>query len=139
VPPVSKCVVCDTVLRHSLARYCTTCKNILGRVESRGKADNAVREKALKNAWDKESECFRCHYSGIPLVDNNPDDPRYVTFDHLIPRKEGELVVAAAIICDMKSNMSEDEFRDIVCQLAKHFENGTQIDETVFKVKHYRR
>jgi len=139
VPTISKCVICDTVLRHSLARYCTTCKNIIGRVENRGKADIAAREKALKDAWDKESECFRCHYSGIQLVDNNPRDPRYITFDHITPRREGEQVITAAVISDMKSDMSLDEFKEIVCQLAKHFEDGAPVDETIFKLKHYRR
>jgi hypothetical protein len=139
VPTIAKCVICDTILRHSLAKYCTRCKNIMARVETRGKADIAAREKALKDSWDKESECFRCHYSGIQLRDNNPRDPRYVTFDHLIPRREGELVITAAIINDMKSDMSVEEFKEIVCQLAKHFKDGTQIEETIFKLKHYGR
>ena len=139
MPTNAKCVICDTVLRHSLAKYCTRCKNIIARVETHGKADVAALEKVLKDSWDKESECFRCRYSRIRLADNNPEDPRYITFDRLVPRKEGELVVTAAIIHDMKSHMSVDEFKEMVCQLAKHFENGMPIDETIFKLKHYRR
>ena len=139
MPTIAKCVVCDAVLRHSLAKYCTRCGNILGKVESRGKVDIAPRVKALRDSWDKESESFRCHYCGIQLVDNNPRDPRYITFDHLTPRKEGELVITAAIIKDMKSDLSADEFETIVNQLAKHFEDGSEVEEKIFKLKHYKR
>jgi hypothetical protein len=139
VPTISKCVICDMVLRHSLAKYCTRCKNIMARVENRGKVDIAAQIKALKNSWDAESECFRCHYSGIQLMDNNPRDPRYLTFDYLIPRREGEPVITAAIIHDMKSDMSVDEFKEIVCQLANHFKDGTPAEETIFKLKNCRR
>jgi hypothetical protein len=139
VQTIAKCIICDAVLRHSLAKYCRRCGNIMERVEPRGKADIAARVKALKDSWDQESECFRCHYSGIQLVDDKPKDPRYITFDHLSPRKEGEQVITASLIKDMKSDMSVEEFKIIINQLAKHFEDGTPVDETIFKVKHYQR
>jgi len=53
------------------------------------------------------------------LVETNPEDPRYITFDHRIPRQEDDIVVAAACINDMKSDLSEDEFKAIVVQLAR--------------------
>jgi hypothetical protein len=134
-----KCVICGETLRHYLARYCLRCKRIMERVETRGKADTAARVKALQDSWDKESGCFRCHYSGIQLVEGNPNDPRYITFDHVTPRKEGRLVMTASLINDMKTDMSVDEFRTIINQLAKHFEDGTPVEETIFELKHYKR
>jgi hypothetical protein len=135
----AKCVICDDILRNSLAKYCRRCGNIMGRVDTRGKADVAARVKALQKSWDKESECFRCHYSGIQLVDDNPKDPRYITFDHLTPAKVGDLVSTAAIINDMKSDMSIDEFKTIIKQLAEHFNSGAPVDESIFNLRHYRR
>jgi hypothetical protein len=135
----AKCVVCDDILRNSLAKYCRRCGNIIRRVDTRGKADVAARIKALQKSWDKESESFRCFYSGIRLVDDNPKHPRYITFDHLTPRKEGEPVMTAAIIYDMKSDLSVDEFKTIINQLARHFEDGALVDEDIFNLKHYKR
>jgi hypothetical protein len=137
--PVTRCVICDETLRHALAKYCRRCGNIIDRVETHGKADIASLVKALQNSWDAESDCFRCYYSGIRLVDANPRDPRYVTFDRLTPRKEGDLVITASLIHDMKTGLSLDEFKTIVNQLAKHFENGLEVDEDIFKLKYYQR
>jgi hypothetical protein len=136
--PVSKCIICDDVLRNYLAKYCRRCANIMARVGTRGKAETAAQVAALRKAWDKEDECFRCYYSGIRLNDDNPRDPRYVTFDLTALEKGADLVVTAALIHEMKGNLSEEEFKEIVRQLAKHFIIGETVDEGVFKVEHYR-
>lgn len=136
--PVSKCVICDAILRNSLGKYCRRCGNILERVGTHGKADEAVRVKALQTAWDAESDCFRCHYSGIRLVDDNPRDPRYITFDNS-PAREGELIITASLIYDMKVTLTIDEFKTIVIQLGQYFADGTPVDETIFKLKHSKR
>jgi len=110
----------------------------MARVETHGKAEVAACVQALRKAWDKDSECFRCYYSGIRLVEDNYKDPRYITFDRLIMEKDADLVITASIIKDMKSDMSSDEFKTIINQLAKHFEDGTAVDETIFKIKYWR-
>ena len=92
--------------------------------------------KALKKAWD--GQCFRCHYTGVRLIDDNPKDPRYLTFDHFTPREESEIVIVAAAINDMKSDMSDREFRHMVIQLAKRFSGG-KFDEKAFELKHWKR
>jgi hypothetical protein len=92
--------------------------------------------RALQKAWDGEG--FRCHYTGIRLIEDNPKDPRYLTFDHLIPREEQEIVVVAGAINDMKSDLADDEFRAMVVQLANRFK-GEEFDENVFDLKHWKR
>ena len=74
----------------------------------------------------------------MALVEDNPKDPRYVTFDHRTPRKEGDIVLAAAAINDMKSDMSEREFRSMVAQLAERFSGG-MFEEKAFKLKFWKR
>lgn len=54
------------------------------------------------------------------------------------PRDESDIVLAAALINDMNSDMSEDEFKIMVTQLASRFAGGT-FDEAVFRLKHWKR
>ena len=70
------------------------CKKIVDRVDMRKKPDKAARIAALKRAWD--GQAFSCYYSGISLDEIDCRNPRYLTFDHRIPRKEDDLVVASA-------------------------------------------
>lgn len=129
------CEVCSSPI-HPLATLCKRCRKLVDRVDMRRKPDRGARIKALRLAWN--GEYFRCHYSGIRLNETNPGDPRYLTFDHRIPRREDEVVVAAACLNDMKSDMTEDEFRAVVVALATRFQGG-QFDERVLNLTHWKR
>lgn len=135
MPQDRQCPICGSPL-HPLATYCKRCKKMLDRLDTRAKHDRKARVKALKQAWDGKG--FRCYYSGIRLVEDNHRDPRYLTFDHFIPRKENVIVVTASVINDMKSDMSDDEFRTVVLQLAKAF-GGGKFNEKVLDLKHWKR
>lgn len=91
---------------------------------------------ALKQAWD--GQAFRCYYTGSKLVEDNYKDPRYLTFDHLTPRHEGRIVVVASVINDMKSDMSDKEFRRMVLQLANYFKGG-KFDSKALCLRHRKR
>jgi len=130
------CAICGSPLHHPLATYCRRCKKLLDRVDIRRKPDKVARARALQDAWD--GEAFRCYYSGVRLVEDNHGDPRYLTFDHRIPRQETDIVVVAAVINDMKSDMADDEFRAMVWQLANRF-NGGGFNESVFNLKYWKR
>lgn len=137
-PYVTKCLVCEDVLRNNLANYCRRCGNILSKVEAgRGKNDATPYVQAMRKGWDKEDECFKCHYSGIQLNDDDPRDPRYITFDHTALEKGAEMVVTAALIDEMKANLSEDEFKTVITQLAQHFNDSSPVDVSIFNIKHY--
>lgn len=129
------CEICGA-FTHPLAHYCKRCKKLIDRVDVRRKPDKKARVKALKQAWD--GECFRCRYSGIRLVEDDCKNPCYITFDHRVPRQENDIVVTAAVLNDMKSDMDEDEFKAVILQLSRYFE-GNSFDENVFKLKHWRR
>lgn len=130
-----KCNICDNPT-HPLAKYCKRCKKLIDRVDMRRKVDKNARVEALKMAWD--GEYFRCYYSGIPLVEKDHKDPRYITFDHRVPRRESDIVISAAAINDMKSDLNEDEFKAVVIQLANRFKGG-KFDQTVFNFRHWKR
>jgi hypothetical protein len=84
---------------------------------------------ALRNSWD--GDFFRCHYSGARLVEDDSGSPRYITLDHRTPRNEEDIVIAASLINDMKTNMDEKAFNEIVIALADHFKGGLAVAENV--------
>lgn len=133
---MNNCPICKSILHHPLATYCKRCKKLIHRVDIRAQPDKAARIEALKKAWD--GECFRCYFTGIKLNEDDWKDPRYITFDHLTPRKEDKIVIIAAAINDMKSDMSDSEFRKMILELAKTF-NGGEFDESAFKLEHWKR
>ena len=133
--PFKKCEICGNDL-HPLAQYCKRCKKLIDRVDMRKKPNKMARVQALKQAWDGKD--FRCYYTGIRLVEGNYKDPRYITFDHRIPRQEDDIVVACAVLNDMKSDMSENEFRAMVLQLAEYFKRGI-FDQNVMNLKYWKR
>lgn len=130
------CVVCGYKLNNPQALYCARCKRIVNRIDTRGKHNKQARIRALQKSWN--GKCFRCFYTGIKLVEDNHKDPRYLTFDHRIPRREDRILIVASAINDMKSDMSDGEFRRIVRQLANKL-GGGEFDARAFKLKYWKR
>jgi len=107
-------------------------------VDPRHAGRRNARITALRNSWD--GEFFRYHYSGVRLVEDDSGSPRYITLDHRTPRNEEDIVIAASLINDMKSNMDEKAFNEIVIALAEHFKGGLDLEEDVLdKVPHRKR
>jgi len=131
-----KCIVCGCELNNPQVIYCTRCKKILYRIDPRRKHDRQARIRALQQSWDGKS--FRCFYTGVKLIEDNSKDPRYLTFDHRTPRQEDDIVIVASAINDMKSDMSDREFRKMVLQLANKL-NGGAFDERAFKLRYWKR
>lgn len=121
---------------HRLAELCKGCKRLRDRVDARRRSNRAARVSALQQGWDGEG--FRCYYTGIRLIEDDHHDPRYLTFDHRTPRNDDDVVVCAACINDMKSDMTEGEFREVVLQLASRFSGGS-FNEKALSLEHWRR
>ena len=129
------CEVCGAQ-RHRQAFLCHRCKKIYDRVDIKNKPDKKARIKALKTSWDGNN--FRCYYTKAILCDNNPKSPLYITYDHKTPRLQSDIVITAACINDMKTDMDEVEFMAMINGLYEVF-NGKPIDMNVFKLKHFKR
>ena len=124
--------------RHLLARFCNRCKKLLDRVDRREKVDKEARVHALKRAWHEDG--FRCYYTHIQLVENEPKNPCYITFDHKTPRQKDDIVVTSAVLNDMKSDMDEDEFKKVVSALADFLKRGAKFEIQVLRdLKHWKR
>lgn len=131
------CEICRETIAAG-AKRCARCNKLVRgrRGKGRNKADKAARVRALQASWREGG--FRCHYTGILLEEKNHRSPRYLSFDHRTPRDESDIVIAAQMINDMKSDLAEDEFRRIVVALTKHFA-GEPFDEDSLNLVHFRR
>jgi len=94
VPSLRTCRVCGENV-HPQAQLCKRCRKLVDRADMRRRPDKEARIRTLRQAWDGQG--FRCYFTGIRLVEDNPRDPRYLTFDHRTPRREDDLVVTAAL------------------------------------------
>lgn len=93
---------------------------------------------AMIKAWNKEANGFICYYSGLLLDEDDPYSPLYASFDHLTPGKD-EAVMCGRIFNTMKSDMSEEEFRAVVRELVRHWDEGTAFNKDVLRLQHWYR
>lgn len=135
--PSDPCVVCGAE-KHPLAYACTRCKRILDRIETRRDASGAVRRvdraarlRALQDSWQDGS--FHCFYTGVALTDDGQRwrDHRYLVFEHRDPGDEASVVVTCALVNRMKTDLTEEQFKGMVGELARVFGGGT-FDERAF-------
>jgi hypothetical protein len=123
--PTEHCVICgDKSYPRSV--YCPRCRRFM-----RAERENLERRKALKAAWDPIRRKFICFYTGVELNEDDINIPWYVSFDHGIPGKTGNLVVAALWVSIMKVDLARDEFYAVVKELARCFETEDNFDERV--------
>ena len=135
-PKPAGCIICSRP-KSPRAVYCKLCKKLIDRKDDRVKVITKLRVQALKDAWD--GQCFRCYYSGVRVIEDDPDSPRYLRFEHRTPGDESSVVIASALMNDMKSDMDESEFREAVKQIYGKFFEGSKFDEAVMDLKYWRR
>jgi len=88
----------------------------------------------LQEQWDSEINALRCHYTGLPLTGPH-GSRRYATWEHVVPGDESSVVLVADLINKMKSDMTGDEFTEMVRALARRFD-GQAFDESAFPPDH---
>jgi hypothetical protein len=100
--------------------------------------ETIARVLAMQAAWDPIAKGFRCYYTGIILELYDLTSPWYITFDHRIPGKIGDLVVCAAWVNSMKNQLSEDEFKAVIIEFARCKEAGEPFNLAVAEFKYWR-
>jgi hypothetical protein len=118
-----RCPVCGREPRPRF-KYCPVCWQFCGGAHKGIPA--AIRAAALRKALDPTTGGFRCFYTGILLVLDDPGSPMYLSFDHIDPRK-GRIVVCARLINEMKEDLTGDEFRTAVLAINDYLENGVPL------------
>jgi len=129
-PPRFCYICCGPALPR--CKYCKTCRRLVWHYDKLAKA------KALKAAWDPIAKGFRCYYTGVLLELKDLSSPWYITFDHRIPGKKGDLVVCAAWVNVMKNQLSEEEFRAVIIEFARCKQAGEPFNMAVAEFKYWR-
>jgi hypothetical protein len=137
--PPPDCAICGQQTHWYSAVYCDRCKWLRDRPEFRSRANKEEWTRALKEAWDAESQCFRCQVTGVELVvgRENWPHPRYLEREHVSPGDDSAYIVCASIINRMKGAMTDPEFRDAVRAIAAadRGENLTDADALRQRIK----
>lgn len=131
-----QCPICGRPARNNIATYCQFgCGKLVKR--ARFADDPKERLTAVKNAW--RNGAFRCYYTDLELDVNDSSSEFYFTFDHVTPRVSNKIVGCAAFINDVKSDSTEEEFKNNTLVLAEHFKNGRPLTRSDFKLTHFKR
>jgi len=126
-----ECPICGKPpVPHTL--YCARCHTFADAPDF-----SMVKLLALKEAYDPATDSILCHYTRVLVDIKDPASPWYLNYDHVIPGDESRLVVAANFVNVMKTQLSEDEFRAIIIELARHFETGEPFDLGVCEFKYW--
>lgn len=135
--PPPECATCGQPTHYYSARLCKRCKKIRDRFEFRGVANKQEWERALKDAWDPESECFRCQVTGVELLVGREHwpHPRYLDREHLSPGDDSAYAVCASIINQMKGSMTDQEFREAVHAVADAYRGEARADADLLRAR----
>jgi hypothetical protein len=131
--PTERCIICGDP-SHPSSVYCPRCRMFF-----RTDHECLERRKALKAAWDPVRRKFICFYTGVELDDADFEGPWSVSFDHGVPGKKGDLVVAALWVSLMKVDLARDEFYAVIKELARVIETGDNFDERVCRFLYWKR
>jgi len=94
-----------------------------------GKYERTARLVAFKRAWSSEKNGFVCEYTGIVLDETDPNSPWYVSIDHRVPGKKGDLAVCAGFVNSIKSTLTAKQFQEVLEALARMMD-GEPFDGT---------
>jgi len=129
----STCEICGSPAPKK-GKYCPRCNRFILH-----HSDKAARVKALKDAWDPKRKGFVCRYTKMILEELNFHDPWYITFDHPDPDDPTRLVAAAAWVNGMKTDLTGEEFRAVIGELARHFRTGAPFNTNIAEFKCWRK
>jgi len=120
---VKGCWACGAPVHRYNAKFCLRCAKFGQRMRTKHFPPETV-----KAIWEYIRKYgYVCYYTGMALDLENRKSPLYLVFDHWIPGDPSKVVITSALVNEMKSDMSQDEFEDTVCQLADHFKKGTPV------------
>jgi hypothetical protein len=119
--PQRKCCICGKpfYVNANNEKYCRMCAELVWRMEIK-KFPAATVKQVLDSIREHG---YVCYYTGMPL-ERNPLSPWYVVLDHWMPGNPQKVVLTSALLNDMKSDLTEDEFWYFIKQLYCHHFKG---------------
>ena len=133
----TKCGVCEALTGHPQKLFCSRCDTFRRWIDPRTETGDMpaclpeARVRAMQSSWSVADGCFRCHYSGVRLVEEH-SHPAYPTFDLTTPRDGREVEFVATIINNMKALMGGPDFKAIVIEMGKRFQ-GLPFDQQLIE------
>jgi len=83
---------------------------------------------AILGVWDYIRKYgFACYYTGMLLDLDDPKSHWYLVFDHWMPRDPRKIVITSALLNEMKSDLTEEEFWYFIRQLANFYRKGSRV------------
>jgi len=132
---LKKCCMCGHRVLTQRSRYCPVCSRFAFRMKARQFPPWVV-----KKIWEYvRTFGYVCYYTGMALDMSDPRSPWYCVFDHWAPHSLSKIVITSALINDMKSDLSENEFWFYVRALANFKRNHIPVQKRklVFWDHHY--
>jgi hypothetical protein len=92
--------------------------------------DREARLRAMRSSW--RDGAVHCLYMDIELETRGElwRDHRYLAFEHQTPGDEASVVVTCSLVNRMKTDLTHDQFRAMVTELAECLSGP--VDERVF-------
>ena len=117
------CCICGQAKSSNKSIYCPTCAHTAHRLKWL-----RLPAKTKKAIWDYIRQYgYVCYYTGIPLDFEDYRSAWYFTFEHVAPGESKKVVLASALLNEMKSDLSENEFWYYIKQLYNYKKNHTKI------------
>ena len=118
-----KCCRCGKPVFTKRSKYCPTCSRFAFRMKARQFPPWVV-----KSIWAYVKKYgYVCYYTGMLLDMTDPKSSWYCVFDHWAPHDLSKIVITSALINDMKSDLSEEEFWYYVRALANFRRNHIKV------------
>lgn len=133
--PGKLCWVCERYPVLGAGKYCARCLRLVKRTTGASQFEQAA---ALKMAYSWEHDTFICYHLGVPLDLFDWTSPFYLWYDHLVPRKNGTLVVSSALANRMKTDTDLDEWHAYFRMLDVAMRGGT-FEREKLQFKYWRR
>ena len=119
---MKKCDLCGKRTFSPKSNHCRRCAHFTKSMNQRKIHKDAVKE--IEDHVRRHG--FVCQYTGRKLNLTDPKDPFYFSFDHMIPG--GKIVkLTFALLNEMKSDMTFEEFEYYIHQFDKCFTTGKPI------------
>jgi len=118
-----KCCKCGKPVYSNHSMYCPICREFAVRMSVK-----RLPASTIEAIWDYiRVYGYVCYYTGMKLDMKNRKSPWYGVLDHWIPQNSSKVVLTSALINEMKSDLTEKEFKYYIKQLYNFITKGTMI------------
>jgi len=118
-----KCCRCGKPVYSNHSMYCPICRQFALRMSAK-----RLPASTIEDIWNYVRKYgYVCYYTGMKLDMVNRKSPWYGVLDHWIPQNSKKVVLTSALINEMKSDLTEEEFWYYIKQLNNYRVKHTKV------------